>query len=151
MIKLLTIKLFCFLAICMPVDANAEEIECLAKVVYHEARGEPREGQLAVAHVVMNRVADDRFPDTICEVVFEKRQFTGISKRKNYDNFKGKTWDTSMTSAVLVYLGKKKDNTNGALFYLNPDKVRKKVLTSWKRKYKVLVQINNHKFFGVKS
>ena len=42
---------------------------CLALAVYHEARNEPVEGQVAVAQVVLNRVDDPRYPDTICAVV----------------------------------------------------------------------------------
>ena len=44
-------------------------LTCLALNVYHEARSEPMDGQYAVAHVVLNRVADDSFPDDACKVV----------------------------------------------------------------------------------
>lgn len=131
--------------------ADSKELECLARVVFHEARGEPLEGQIAVANVVMNRVQSSHFPNTICEVVYQPKQFTDIQKRTDFHNYDSGSWDRSMTSAVLVYLGKRPDNTKGALFYLNPDKVRKKVLTSWKKKYIVLTQISNHKFFGIKN
>jgi len=46
---------------------------CLALVLYHEARGEPLEGQLAVAEVVMNRAATEQQP--VCAVAAEARQF----------------------------------------------------------------------------
>ena len=42
---------------------------CLAMNVYHEARDQPFVGQVAVAQVVMNRVEDNRYPSTVCEVV----------------------------------------------------------------------------------
>ena len=42
---------------------------CLALNIYHEARDQPFIGQVAVAQVVMNRVDDPRYPDTVCEVV----------------------------------------------------------------------------------
>lgn len=48
-----------------------EEEHCLAQAVYFEARSEALEGQLAVAQVVLNRVQDRRYPDTICGVVFQ--------------------------------------------------------------------------------
>lgn len=52
------------------------EAECLAASVYFESKGEPLEGQLAVAEVVMNRAASGgRFPSSICKVVFQKGQF----------------------------------------------------------------------------
>ena len=46
---------------------------CLAGAIYFEARGEPIDGQIAVAEVVMNRVEDRRFPDTVCGVVKQNR------------------------------------------------------------------------------
>ena len=48
---------------------NPEELECMTKNIYFEAKNQPLMGQLAVALVVMNRVGDKRFPNTICEVV----------------------------------------------------------------------------------
>ena len=51
---------------------------CLALNVYHEARSEPLQGQAAVAHVVLNRVASGRWPDDVCSVVhqgYEKGRF----------------------------------------------------------------------------
>ncbi len=47
----------------------AEMLTCIALNVYYEARSEPLEGQYAVAHVVLNRVASPRFPDDACTVV----------------------------------------------------------------------------------
>lgn len=46
-----------------------QEVMCLADNIYHEARGQGTAGQLAVAAVTMNRVNDERFPNTVCEVV----------------------------------------------------------------------------------
>ena len=51
---------------------------CLAGAIYFEARGEPIEGQLAVAEVVLNRAASGKYPSTICEVVTQKAQFSFI-------------------------------------------------------------------------
>ena len=62
----------------------AEMLTCIALNVYYEARSEPLEGQYAVAHVVLNRVADDKFPDDACKVVkqgLEKDRNTGKWKR----------------------------------------------------------------------
>lgn len=57
-----------------PVAASDKELWCLATAVYFEARGESYRGQVAVAQVVMNRVKDRRYPDTICGVVFQNQQ-----------------------------------------------------------------------------
>ena len=47
------------------------QLTCLAVTVYHEARGEPLVGQLAVATTVINRVHDSRWPSTICDTIKE--------------------------------------------------------------------------------
>ena len=54
------------------------EQDCLANAVYFEARGEPVEGQLAVAEVVLNRTQSGRYPSTICEVVTQPWQFSFV-------------------------------------------------------------------------
>jgi len=50
-------------------DRLLDELECLALNIYHESRGDSLAGQAAVADVVLNRVEEDRYPDTVCEVV----------------------------------------------------------------------------------
>lgn len=54
-----------------PPPHSVEERACLARAVFFEARGEPIEGQIAVAQVVLNRVAADAWPKTICGVVYQ--------------------------------------------------------------------------------
>ena len=51
-------------------------LECLAMAIFFEARDQPEEGQRFVGEVIMNRVEDSRFPDTICGVVWQKKQFS---------------------------------------------------------------------------
>ncbi len=50
---------------------NLDELYCMAQNVYFESRHEPMLGKIAVAHVVMNRIEDKRWPGTVCEVVKE--------------------------------------------------------------------------------
>lgn len=60
---------------------SARDVRCIANAMYFEARGEGDIGMLAVGHVILNRVNDDRFPKTVCEVV---RQGTYVEgKLKN--------------------------------------------------------------------
>jgi spore germination cell wall hydrolase CwlJ-like protein len=61
------------------VDADRE---CVATAVYFEARGEPIEGQLAVAQVVLNRAASGKYPSSVCAVVKQKSQFSFIRRGK---------------------------------------------------------------------
>jgi len=51
-------------------------LTCLAVAVYFEARGEPIDGQMLVTETIINRVDDERWPDTICEVVQQPHQFS---------------------------------------------------------------------------
>lgn len=55
-----------------PIIVDPKEVECLAANIYHEARGETVEGQVAVGVVTLNRVEDGRWPDTVCDVVEQK-------------------------------------------------------------------------------
>lgn len=50
-------------------EVPTRQFQCLVRTLYHEARGEPVEGVLAVAQVVLNRTEHDRYPDSICKVV----------------------------------------------------------------------------------
>jgi spore germination cell wall hydrolase CwlJ-like protein len=64
---LTTIVLLAFIA----SFSRADEMGCLVEAIYHEARSEPFTAQLSVANVILERVADDRFPNTICKVVHQ--------------------------------------------------------------------------------
>ena len=61
-----------------PLDENAQ---CMAIAVYHEARGETLEGQLAVARVIMNRAASGQYPNSFCGVVKQPWQFSFVNPR----------------------------------------------------------------------
>jgi spore germination cell wall hydrolase CwlJ-like protein len=54
------------------------EVLCLTVAIYYEARGEPIEGQAAVAQVILNRVQHPDFPDDACAVMFEPNQFSFV-------------------------------------------------------------------------
>ena len=56
-----------------PSVHEAKELRCLAEAIYFEARGESEEGQVAVGQVVLNRVKNPAYPDTVCEVVYQNR------------------------------------------------------------------------------
>ncbi len=64
----------------VPIEMT-EDFKCLATAVYFEARGEPLEGQLAVAQVIQNRAKSGRYPSSICGVVYQPGQFTFAHNR----------------------------------------------------------------------
>ena len=59
-----------------PESVGARDLTCLALSVYHEARNQPLQGQLAVAHVVLNRLEESRRPATICGIVYKSGEFS---------------------------------------------------------------------------
>lgn len=60
----------------LPEDMTSDkQLKCLAEAVYFEARGEPERGQRAVAQVVVNRVKNPAYPDTVCGVVYQNRNW----------------------------------------------------------------------------
>lgn len=61
---------------------HKEEITCLARVIYHETRGEPHSGKLGVARVAFNRVKNPEFPDSICKVIRQPNAFPWYHKLK---------------------------------------------------------------------
>lgn len=92
-------------------------VECLAKNIYFEARGEPRKGQLAVAHVTVNRTKSDHYPNDVCSVVYQKKQFSWTVDRPKIRNYELYAEFKDMAYSVLQ--GETKDPTNGALFFHN--------------------------------
>jgi N-acetylmuramoyl-L-alanine amidase len=75
------------------------ERECLARAVYFEARGEPLEGQLAVAQVILNRVASGRFADSVCGVINQPGQFSFDKHRTPADS---RDWRTAKAIAAIA-------------------------------------------------
>jgi hypothetical protein len=65
-------------------SALDEQANCIAVAVYHEARGETVQGQLAVARVIMNRASSGKYPTTWCGVVKQPWQFSFVNPRTGY-------------------------------------------------------------------
>lgn len=114
------------------IDARELSVEgqCLAKAIYFEARSEPLEGQLAVAQVVLNRVKSAKFPNTICEVVYQgeakkhRCQFSFACDGVSDTPFEGEAWEMSKRVAYVALSGRWDDITDGAknyhAVYVNP-------------------------------
>jgi spore germination cell wall hydrolase CwlJ-like protein len=61
----------------LQLDPDPEELKCMADAMYFEARGEGREGMVAVGYVIMNRMSDSRFPSTVCGVTKQGKYVNG--------------------------------------------------------------------------
>ncbi len=103
-----------------PVDAQSHH--CLAEAVYWEARGEGEDGMLAVSAVILNRVKDERFPDTVCEVVREGGesrgcQFSWWCDGKSDHPTERELWVEILELSHTYLATRPADPTDGALFY----------------------------------
>jgi N-acetylmuramoyl-L-alanine amidase len=123
-------------------SAKKSEIECLARNVYHEARGEPLEGQIAVAQVTVNRVESGEFQSSVCRAVYASRQFSWtISKTKKIKDTKA--WEASVAIATAV-LTKSVHLPDFKALYFHT----KQAKPSWNRNKRVLAVIGNHIFYA---
>lgn len=91
-----------------------KDLKMMANAVYGEARGEPYEGQVAVAAVILNRVRSSEFPNTPTGVIFQPGAFTAVSD--------GQIWLTPNASALKAVKDAISgwDPTDGCLYYFNP-------------------------------
>ena len=134
----------------LPGELDMKEAKCLADNVYFEAKGQPAIGQSAVAHVTLNRVGRDDYPDTICGVVWQKAcakrnadvkkfarrgctaQFTWTWDGKpdkiyiynKHGKFNEKVYEAyyiAAYEAIMALLGITNDPTNGASHYYNSE------------------------------
>lgn len=119
------------------------EDQCLAEAVFHEARGEPLKGQLAVAQVVLNRVG--RSDRSICDVVFERRaercQFSFACDPARASEG-GPAWATARAVAQLALAGRVPDVTRNATHFHAT-----RVSPAWSRVYQHTLTIGRHMFY----
>ena len=138
----------------MPPEFCVSGLFCLALAVYFEARGEQiPDGQLAVAHTVMNRVESDQFPNTICEVV-KQGKYRGTLPLRNQCAFSfwcdGKpehirnqgAWAQAWGISALVMLGLSDDPTDGSTHYH-----ASYVSPGWADRDQFITEIGNHLFY----
>lgn len=116
------------------------ELRCLAGAVYFESRGESLAGQLAVAHVVINRANSGRFPKSLCGVVHQPSQFSFVRGGKMPAVRNGAQWNNAVAIAQIARDGSWKNQAPGALFFH-----ARYVSPGW-RKTRV-ASIDNHIFY----
>lgn len=129
------------------------QLTCLALNIYFEARSEPLDGMLAVGHVVMNRVADRKFPNSICgvvrqggDVVRHRCQFSWWCDGRSDQPRNAAAWDAARLVAWYIFNGYTEDPTDGALWY-HADYVA----PDWRDAYLRGPQIGRHIFYSIAS
>lgn len=116
-----------------------DDLNLMAKIVHAESKGEPQQGKIAVASVILNRVTDPKFPDTIREVIMQKNAFSCVV------NGEINVTPNEASYAAVYDAIKGVDPTNEALFFYNPS-----IATcSWMKNVekKKVTNIGHHVFF----
>ena len=117
---------------------NTSDVQLLAIAINGEARGEPYEGQVAVGAVILNRVKDSRFPNTIAGVIYQAGAFTAVADGQiNVPIDEDSTVVKAAQDALNGW-----DPTGGAVYYFNPDTATNKWI--WSRP--VIKTIGKHRF-----
>ena len=122
---------------------------CLSMNIYFEAQDQPVAGQVAVAQVVMNRVRDSRFPNTVCEVVYDGGelvkhtcQFSWYCDGKSDIPFDTFAWEQAQLVASAVMAGSGHVELEGVTHYhavyVHP---------YWAQSMEYVAQIGDHKFY----
>lgn len=138
------------------VDPRGEEplndaLTCLARSIYWEAKGEDRPGMEAIANVVMNRLGNGSFPNTVCGVVKEGKesgacQFSWWCDGRPDDVEEESRYTITMEIARQALNRQLPDRTNGALYFHAGT-----VTPSWDDDYVQTTEFGHHRFYKPKG
>jgi len=132
-----------------------DEMLCLTQAIYHEARGESRDGQLAVANVIINRAMSKKYPSTICGVVFQnadkgryKCQFTFACDGRSDMGRERTAWNRSAKMAREAFREFQQGERpgvvpNSVLFYHTTA-----VAPRWSHTFQRVAAIGSHVFYA---
>ena len=117
---------------------STSDIQLMARAINGEARGEPYEGQVAVGAVILNRVKDSRFPNSISGVIYQPGAFTAVSDGQiNAAISEDSTVYKAAQDAMNGW-----DPTGGCVYYFNPSTATNKWI--WSRP--LIKTIGKHRF-----
>ncbi len=115
---------------------SESDYELFARIISAEARGEPYEGQVAVAAVILNRIAHPSFPNTMSGVIYQKGAFSCVDD----GGINAPIADSAYKAAREAINGS--DPSGGAIYYYNPDKAT----SEWIFSRPVITVIGDHRF-----
>ena len=119
-------------------SSNTSDLQLMARAINGEARGEPYEGQVAVGAVILNRVKDSKFPNTVAGVIYQSGAFTAVADGQiNVPIAQGSTVLKAAQDAMNGW-----DPTGGAIYYFNPATATNKWI--WSRP--LIKTIGKHRF-----
>ena len=120
----------------LPPKYTERDLQLMANAVYGEARGEPYEGQVAVAAVILNRIEHSDFPNTVSGVIFQPRAFTAVAD--------GQIWlePNQRAKEAVIDAMNGWDPSENAIYYFNP----KTATSDWIWSRPQIKQIGEHIF-----
>jgi spore germination cell wall hydrolase CwlJ-like protein len=131
----------------LDTDYDVSALTCMALNVYHEARAEPVEGQLAVAFVTMNRVGAEGFPDDVCSVVTQSNsivcQFSWVCDGNSITPRNAEAFRRALRVSIDALTGAAEDPTHGATFFVSTRIKR----PGWTSRLTQTAAIDGHVFF----
>jgi len=119
---------------------------CLALALFHEARGEPIVGQMMVARVIYNRIESPRWPDNMCDVIKQEKQFSFVRKGNVPKPKDKEAWAKSQKLAAKIIKNPE------ILPYTDVDHYHTtEVRPVWRRKLHRIARIGKHIFYSYKQ
>lgn len=129
-----------------PLKVSLNEYKCMVEAIHFEAKGETIEGKVAVANVILNRVDSKRFPNSICEVIHQPKQFSYLNKGRPKLTLNGRIEKESFSDSAKIALKAVnrhlEDISEGSNHYYAHNKVE----PFWKNHAYSLLTIGNHTF-----
>lgn len=127
----------------MSCNKHQSTYQCLVCNCYHESRGEPREGKIAVAKTVLSRAESRSYPDTACEVVYQPWQFSWTNDRiSNNISTRNSTDRKSLQDCREAADTAIDQGPNGLTFFYNP----RVVTPAWARRVRACGKVGHHLF-----
>lgn len=128
-------------------NLSEQDLEVLFRIVEAEAGGEDEEGKLLVANVILNRVASDKFPDTVSEVVFQRDN--GVTQFSPVNN--GRYWTVEISEETVRAVERAlegEDISQGALYFAARKHADSDRMKWFDEKLTYLFAHGGHEFFA---
>lgn len=128
-------------------EHHVDDVACLAQNIWHEARGSTSRDQLAVAHVVLNRVESRAYPNDVCDVIWQPHQFSwtndGLSDKVKFHNPRArKVWEDIVVIAIGAIEGELSDITSGSTHFHN-----RRVEPNWADEFVLVARFGDHLYY----
>lgn len=126
-------------------QVSYEDLRCLTENIYFESRGEPILGQAMVGHSVLNRVKDRRWKSTVCEVVYQRKQYSWTLEKKR--PIKDMASYKMISDLAYTLLSNRDfEESTGVTNYLRCD-IRETMKDKWWQRMTFLGQVGAHCFY----